>query len=222
MSAKEYYMIQGWAYEYATEWLDQLDLAGIAWHRQQLQVANAQRITKADFDKQRYTAAYNSIKPKFDQQDVAGVVSILVSNSNKWSIKAASDITGIPLSKTISVRMQQLREYFGKYWEAYEAGEAAKEAERAAKEAAEEAEELAEEYARLDKVAEVFKGGQKISNKDFVALCDRYNVKLPIRTRGWALEALCLISTSSQVHNRGTRASSVIFNYVDELLKAID
>lgn len=220
MDTKEYYMIQGWAYEYDTDYLDQLDLNGIAWRREPL--TYAQQITKADFEKHMYTEAYNRIKPLIDQRDISNIVGTLVNNSNKWSIKASSDIIGITLSKTMKVRMDQLKEYFGEYWEVYEANEAAKEAERISKVAAEEAAELAKEYARLDKVAEELKGGQKINNKDFVALCDRYNVKLPIRTRGWALESLYQISTSSQVHNRGTRASSVIFNYVDELLKAID
>ena len=222
MDTKEYYMIQGWAYEYATNCLDEPNGNGVAQRRIDLANCGAQQITKADFDKHRYTAAYNRIKPLIDQRDISSIVGTLVNNDNKWSIKAASDIIGITLNKTMKVRMEQLKKYFGEYWEVYEANEAAKEAERIAKEAAEEAAELAKEYARLDKVAEELKGGQKINNKDFVALCDRYNVKLPIRTRGWALEALCLISTSSQVHNRGTRASSVIFNYVDELLKAVD
>lgn len=84
MNTKEYYMIQGWAYEYDTDYLDQLDLNGIAWHRESL--TYAQQITKADFEKHRYTAAYNRIKPLIDQRDISSIVDTLVNNDNNLMI----------------------------------------------------------------------------------------------------------------------------------------
>ncbi|PAV30234.1 hypothetical protein CIL05_07135 [Virgibacillus profundi] len=58
--------------------------------------------------------------------------------------------------------------------------------------------------------------GNKIDNYDFVDLCDKYSIKLPLRTRGWALKSLNEIGKDQ--YSYGGNPSKVVFNYVEKLI----
>lgn len=54
----------------------------------------------------------------------------------------------------------------------------------------------------LSEKAERFKNGHLISNEHFVMLCDKYNIKLPLRTRGWCLKTLVYISKDNYKYKK--------------------
>ena len=73
----------------------------------------------------------------------------------------------------------------------------------------------------LQEQEEIFKQGEKIDGDDFVKLCDKYEIKLPLRTKGWAMDSLCSISYKS--YSYCGNPSKVIMTYAemlkDELLE---
>lgn len=71
----------------------------------------------------------------------------------------------------------------------------------------------------LKEKVKMFKNGEKIGGRDFVDLCDKYEIKLPLRTRGWALNKLVEINENTYTYNRTD--SKVIFKYTKLLKDAI-
>ena len=69
--------------------------------------------------------------------------------------------------------------------------------------------------------AEKFKEGKSINNQHFIMLCDKYNIKLPIKTRGWCLKTLANISKERYQYRQGGNKSTVIYEYTDKLFEAI-
>lgn len=82
--------------------------------------------------------------------------------------------------------------------------------------------ELKELYEKNLKEAEInFINGKKIHGSTFVDLCDKYNIKLPIRTRGWCLKTLTYIGINGYQYKKGGNASTVIYKYIDKLKETI-
>lgn len=69
---------------------------------------------------------------------------------------------------------------------------------------------------RLTKAEENVKNGQSITAHSFLLLCDKYQVQIPHRTKGWARENLLHISTESVRHS-GSKVSDRIFDIFAEL-----
>lgn len=69
-----------------------------------------------------------------------------------------------------------------------------------------------------------YMNSERITNGEFVDLCDRYKIKLPLRTRGWVLKSLCNIKYSDDIgcsyQYRGN-ASTVIGDYAEQLYKSL-
>lgn len=76
---------------------------------------------------------------------------------------------------------------------------------------------LKEEMLKAQKLNEssvLFLRGGKIEGDVFVDLCDKVEVKLPLRTRGWLLNKVYWVSTTQYSADSD---SSVIFDYIDKL-----
>lgn len=70
----------------------------------------------------------------------------------------------------------------------------------------------------LKQASLVFLKGGDITGDNFLSLCDKLEVKLPIRTRGWVIKNLDIVSKNS--YSANTR-STVIFDYVRKLEEAL-
>ena len=70
----------------------------------------------------------------------------------------------------------------------------------------------------LENATKLFLEGKNIDGDAFVDLCDKFNIKVPLRTRGWALNKLQYISLTNY---SAYSDSTVIFDYVEKLEKAI-
>lgn len=69
-----------------------------------------------------------------------------------------------------------------------------------------------EEDERLKKVESVYVNGDKINADDFLTLCDKYYVDIPIRTRGWIINSLCDIgfnNGSTRCSYNGNKSNSI-------------
>jgi hypothetical protein len=73
---------------------------------------------------------------------------------------------------------------------------------------------------RWDQVIEQFKAGEIIDGDDFLKLCELYEVKIPIRTKGWARQNLTGIDRDGTVKRCGN-ASGSIKDVARELYKVI-
>lgn len=73
----------------------------------------------------------------------------------------------------------------------------------------------------LKQAKEKFKNGELIDAELFVKLCDKYNIKLPLKTRGWCLKTLVYISKDNYKYKKGGNTSTVIYNYVDKLMEVL-
>ena len=76
--------------------------------------------------------------------------------------------------------------------------------------------------AMIDSAEQEFKEGKMILSDMFLALCKRYEIKIPIKTIGWCKSSLYSVSKKSYQRNSSKRnQSTVIFNYVEMLEKAV-
>lgn len=83
-----------------------------------------------------------------------------------------------------------------------------------------EQERIKQEQEAFQKAEEDFKNGEYIYGREFVDLCDKYNIKLPIRTRGWCLNSLTYVSNNHYGY-RGKHHSTVIMKYAKLLKEAV-
>lgn len=79
----------------------------------------------------------------------------------------------------------------------------------------EEQEEKERKEKVLNNAISRFREGKYISGDDFVMLCDYYNIKLPIKTRGWCLNSLVRINNKTYTYSGNN--STVISEYMNEL-----
>ena len=135
--------------------------------------------TRQAYEAQEYSAIFQRIKSQLD--DVGKIYETMISNENKFSRCAFTELTGVHLSAKQGERLEQIKEYYGERWNAWKASLQAEEEARQAQEAAEKAQEYA-------KTLEKYKAGKYINAEQFLAICDNSGVKVPIRTRGWIIE----------------------------------
>jgi hypothetical protein len=67
---------------------------------------------------------------------------------------------------------------------------------------------------------EQFKQGEAISGDLFLKLCDKHQIQLPLRTRGWIKKCLCEVDCDSYVY-RGKNGSTVVLKYAKMLKEVI-
>ena len=135
--------------------------------------------TRQAYEAQQYSAIFQGVKSQLD--DVAAIYERMISNENKLSRRAFEELTGIHLSAKQGERLEQIKEYYGERWNAWQESLRAEEDARQAQESAEKAQEYAE-------TLEKYKAGKYISAEEFLAICDNSGVKVPVRTRGWIIE----------------------------------
>ena len=86
-------------------------------------------------------------------------------------------------------------------------------------------EEEQQEYQKYITEAEnKYMNGERVTNGEFVDLCDRYKIKLPLRTRGWVLKSLCSIKYSEETecsYQQKGNDSTVIGDYAEQLFKSL-
>ena len=76
--------------------------------------------------------------------------------------------------------------------------------------------------AMIDSAEQEFKEGKMILSEMFIALCKRHEIKIPIKTMGWCKSSLsCISKNSYQRNSKKLNPSTVIFNYVEMLEKAV-
>lgn len=74
----------------------------------------------------------------------------------------------------------------------------------------------------LQQAEQDFKQGKNIASQDFVDLCKRHGITIPLKTLGWCKKSLCQIRQDGYSYNPGKHNSStVIYDYVDKSLAAI-
>ena len=73
----------------------------------------------------------------------------------------------------------------------------------------------------LVKSEQTFRQGGNIPAKDFVDLCNKYSVSIPIKTLGWCNKSLAHIKKDGYTCYKGSNKSTVIYNYVDKLSAAM-
>jgi hypothetical protein len=93
------------------------------------------------------------------------------------------------------------------------------EQERERKDRERELRERAQRESELKQSAKVFANGGSILAGDFIDLCDMFNIKLPLRTRGWTLKSLRSISVDSYSYHGND--SKVILNYAEQLYEVL-
>lgn len=117
-------------------------------------------------------------------------------------------------------------QFLGREEEAKKAVEAYKERKRIEQEKQEEErrkqelEKQKEEEKRLAQSENEFIEGEKITGEDFLKLCEKYNISLPVRTKGWAKENLISISKTS--YRFYGNESKTILDYAEKLYKTIN
>lgn len=90
---------------------------------------------------------------------------------------------------------------------------------RGAEKQREEEEQKQKEQEAITEAENKVINNEKISGEIFVALCDEYGIKLPLRTRGWSLKSLVEISDGEYKHYNNE--STVIMDYYRDLKKTI-
>lgn len=73
----------------------------------------------------------------------------------------------------------------------------------------------------LVKASQAFIAGKTVPAKDFVDLCKKHNVIIPLKTLGWCMKSLAHIKKDGYTCYHGSNKSTVIYNYVDKLLAAM-
>ena len=97
-----------------------------------------QQVSKAEFEKHNNDKlkkqAEERMKKLFEAGDIEGIIDMLKSNDNKWSIAAFSELSGLKLSPKQGERLKQVKEYFGeKYKKLEQEKQAEQEKEKQAK-----------------------------------------------------------------------------------------
>ena len=139
--------------------------------------------TKEEWERFCFDSAMSRMKLAFETDNLDYIFNCLQTNDNTMSRKCFCVLSGLSLSKTMKVRMNQLKEYYGEKYIAWEQEKAEK-----AKQKQLEEQKKAEEA--LVKLEQKFKNGEYITGKDFVKLCDKRNIKLAIKTRGYCINKL--------------------------------
>jgi hypothetical protein len=123
-------------------------------------------------------------------------------------------------------------QYFGREKEAQEAVERfrkqqeAKKAEQQAKEVEEERRRKIEYENQVTESEQMYKNNKFISSEMFIALCQRYNIKIPPKTKGWINNELVEIvylgdgRTKYRYRNAKSKSNSV-FDIAEKLYEAI-
>ena len=76
--------------------------------------------TKEEYDVYRFNMAMRRIKPFFEEDNIDAIFRWLSNNDNTYSIKCFEILSGVKLSKTMKIRMEQLKEYYGQKYIDYE------------------------------------------------------------------------------------------------------
>lgn len=120
-----------------------------------------------------------------------------------------------------------LAQYLNRVDEAVEAKNKKKKQEEAIKQQIEkdrqekERQEKLEQEKLLKQAEKDFINGEHIKIDLFLQLCDKYNLKLPAKTRSWCKKWLISISENQYLVRQKCSQSTVIFNYTKELKERI-
>lgn len=176
-------------YEYVYYWENgRVALAQISAYRSREEVvADLTRrglalATKKDYDDASYARVYKDMKESFESGNAGRMIGFLRWNENRLCRKAFGELTGVRLSPTMKVRLQQLRDYFGEKFTAWEQQQR-EQAEERARKLREEIE--AEHRQQLARVKDAWDAGESVNNDGFLLLCDHHAVTLHPRTRGF-------------------------------------
>jgi N12 class adenine-specific DNA methylase len=140
------------------------------------------------------------MKKLLEKRDIGEIIDTLRSNDNTVSIKAFSDITGVDLSPVMKTRMEQVKDYFGEEYTKWEESEKKAKAEKEREKAAREEQERKD---KLEQAEKDWNDGKQISGRDFVSLCDKYEVNVPLATKGVLFNKIDGIDNEGTLH--GTR-----------------
>lgn len=174
--------------------------------------------TKEEWKRYRFDIVMARMKLAFESDDLKYIFNCLRVNDNTMSRKCFDILSGLSLSKTMKVRINQLKEYYGEKYTAWE-----KEKEEKQKQIQLEAQKK-EEQALID-LEQEFKGGDKyITGTDFVKLCDKNGIKLAIKTRGYCFNKLKYINFGGRYKTYGgvSRGLETAFFDLKKCLKGED
>lgn len=175
--------------------------------------------TKKEYDEWLLERAKERMEKAVAANDFPTIENYMINNDNVFSIKALSEIIGIKLSKTMKERMEQIKEYYGEAWTAWKRDEEKRriDREKALKEC-----ERKQKEEEIKGIANRFKANQRISGNEFVKLCDYYNVKMHLRTRGYCLNSLVKIQKDGNYWCQKGTNSSKLWDSFDELIKKLE
>ena len=154
--------------------------------------------TKKEFDTYCMDRAKNRLEKALKEGNFKYVFDILRWNHNTYSRKAFYELTGHKLSDTMKVRIEQLKEIYKEEWDKLEE-------EKAEKERQEEQKAKEKEEEELNLIENDFKEGTSITGIQFVRLCDRYEIKMHLRGRGFCMNTLANVSRSGHYRVYRTR-----------------
>lgn len=161
--------------------------------------------TKQEYNTYRFNTAMKRMKPFFETDNINAIFSWLRNNDNIFSIKCFEILSGVKLSKTMKVRMQQLKEYYGQKYLDYEN-------EKKLQEQQEEQEEKKKQQEEYNKLEEKFINGEDVKGCDFVEICNKNNINIPIRTKGYILKYVDSVNISGHYTRYGKGKSNSFTN----------
>lgn len=149
---------------------------------------------KKEFDTYCMDRAKKRLETAFSEGNFKYIFECLKWNQNTYSRKAFYELTGNKLSDTMKIRIEQLKELYKEEWE---------------KLGREKEQEKKEEQERAYKAIEdKFIRGEDITNGEFITLCNKHNIDIPARTKGYINKYLVSINISGSYTKYGKTKSN--------------
>lgn len=182
-------------------------------------IANGwQQIDKKTYETGMIKQCRQRLQKSINSNDISNILSIVRNNSNKYSIKAMSEITGITLDKTMSKRMKQLQEWLGEKYTTWKLMEGVKKFQA---ECQKEYEAEVKIQQATQEAKELFMEGKEINPEQFILLCKVNSINIPLKTQGWLNQHVGVISINNYTSTKGKK-STVIWNYIRELQNKLE
>lgn len=176
-------------------------------------------VTEKEHNEWVYKTCFDRMKAAIDSENIGEVWSILISNDNKSSIKAFSEITGVTLSKKQGERLQQIRDFYGEkfiFWNEEQARL------RREKREARDAEETARHNEFIESAIKHWKDGGFIPTSSFLILCSHCGIELHPRTKGYLNKWVNSVNSKHQYYKvEGAGRSTQLYDIVRQLNKAL-
>lgn len=149
---------------------------------------------KEVFDSYCFKKTMERMKKFYDDEDIEKIFAWLNPNYNTYSIRCFEILSGIELSRTMNKRMEQLKEYYGQKYIDY-----------MNKKEQENKEKQERTYKAIE---DKFIKGEDITNKEFITLCNKHNIDIPARTKGYINKYLVSINISGSYTKYGKTKSN--------------